>query len=54
MHEAKLTELQSAATTLTDAELKSSVNRAIPIIRMHRDMLSKMNTGGTSGGSSQQ
>jgi uncharacterized protein (DUF305 family) len=54
MHEAKLTELQAAATTLTDPELKLAVTKAIPKIRMHRDMLSRINNGGSTQGSTQQ
>ena len=49
MHEAKLTELQTAAPQLTDPMLKAAVNKAIPKIRMHRDMLLKMDNGTTSG-----
>jgi hypothetical protein len=45
MHEAKLAELQAAQTQLRDTELKALVTRTIPKIRMHRDMLQKMNTG---------
>jgi len=55
MHEAKLAELQAASTSLTDPELKTLVTKAIPKIRMHRDMLSKMNKGGSgTGGTTQQ
>jgi len=54
MHEAKLSELQTAATTLTDPELKTLVTKAIPKIRMHRDTLAKMSKGGTSGAATQQ
>jgi len=56
MHEAKLSELQTASTTLTDPELKLLVTKAIPKIRMHRDMLAKMNKGGTgnTSGTTQQ
>jgi len=53
MHESKLSELQTAATSLTDPELKALVTKAIPKIRMHRDTLAKMNKGG-SGAASQQ
>jgi predicted outer membrane protein len=48
MHEAKLATLQTASTTLTDAALKAVVLKAIPIVRMHRDALSRMNTGGST------
>lgn len=57
MHEAKLAELQAAATALTDPDLKLLVTKAIPKIRMHRDMLSRMNKGGSAsgtGGTTQQ
>jgi predicted outer membrane protein len=50
MHEAKLAELQTAATTLTDPELKLMVTKAIPKIRMHRDMLLRINKEGTTSG----
>jgi len=50
MHEAKLAELQSASTQITDPQIKMAVNKAIPIIRMHRDMLQKMSTGTTGNG----
>jgi predicted outer membrane protein len=50
MHEAKLSELQTAATTLTDPELKLLVTKAIPKIRMHRDTLAKMSKGGSASG----
>lgn len=49
MHEAKLAELQTAAVTLLDPELKLLVTKAIPKIRMHRDMLLRMNKGTNSG-----
>jgi len=45
MHEAKLAELQSASATVTDPALQSSINKAIPKIKMHRDMLSKLSNG---------
>ena len=51
MHDAKLAELESAATSLTDPELKQAVTKAIPKVRMHRDMLSKMSKGGSTSGS---
>jgi uncharacterized protein (DUF305 family) len=43
MHQAKLSELQTASTQLKDAELKTIVRKAIPKVRMHRDALLKMN-----------
>jgi len=48
MHEAKLAELTTAARSITDPELKSLVNSAIPKIRAHRDLLSKLNSGSSS------
>lgn len=52
MHEAKLSELQSAASTVTSTQLKTIINSAIPKIRMHRDALQKLNssTGSSSSG----
>jgi len=52
MHDAKLAELQAASTSLTDPELKLLVTKAIPKIRMHRDMLAKMTKGGSTGNTS--
>jgi predicted outer membrane protein len=46
MHDAKLTELRAASTTVKDPQLKALVNSAIPKIKLHRDMLAKMNNGG--------
>jgi predicted outer membrane protein len=54
MHEAKLAELTAAAGTLNDTELKAAVTRAIPKIRMHRDMLSRLSTNNTSTGTGTQ
>jgi predicted outer membrane protein len=51
MHEQKLAELESASTTLTDPELKTLVTKAIPKIRMHRDMLARINKGNNNTGS---
>jgi predicted outer membrane protein len=52
MHEAQLKELQTASTTLRDADIKTVVLKAIPKVRMHTEMLRRMNTGTTSGTSS--
>jgi hypothetical protein len=49
MHEAKLTELETASRTIRDAELTSIVSKALPKVRAHRDMLSKMNGGSRTG-----
>jgi predicted outer membrane protein len=50
MHEAKVTELETASRTIRDSELTAIVTRALPKVRAHRDMLAKMN-GGTGTGS---
>ena len=50
MHQAKLTELQSAVRTITDPQLKMAVNRAIPKIKLHTQALARMNKGGSTGG----
>lgn len=42
MHETKVNELTSAAGTITNRELKTVVNRALPKIRQHRDRLRGM------------
>jgi len=47
MHEAKLAELTASANTLSDPELRAAVTQAIPKIRMHRDLLSKLSTTNT-------
>jgi predicted outer membrane protein len=49
MHNAKLTELEAASIVITNPELKAAVTTALPKIRMHRDMLSKLNTGNNTG-----
>lgn len=51
MHQAKLTELQTAQGQIKDPELRAAVTRAIPMIKSHRDMLSRMNTGTGNRGS---
>ena len=43
MHEAKVTELETALARITDPILKSVIARALPIIRMHRDLLVRAN-----------
>jgi len=59
MHDAKVAELQSAIRTISDPLLKSAVTSALPKIRMHRDMLARINrstsgsTSGSGGGSQQ-
>lgn len=45
MHQAKLTELQNASANLTDMELKGIVDKAIPKIRQHLEMLTRINSG---------
>ena len=44
MHQAKLAELTTAVNTINDSDLKTAVNRAIPKVQAHVDMLSSMNT----------
>jgi predicted outer membrane protein len=39
MHESKLVELQSFVNTTQDADLKALATKAMPKIKMHRDML---------------
>jgi predicted outer membrane protein len=41
MHQDKLSELQTAATTVKDTQLKAAITKAIPKVKMHIDMLSK-------------
>jgi putative membrane protein len=48
MHEAKIKELENALSQTQDADLKASINKALPKIRAHRDMLSKLSTGAQS------
>ena len=52
MHEAKLAELQKAAISLTDSELKLNATKAIPTIKMHRDMLLRLSKGDASAAES--
>jgi len=42
MHEDKLNELTQASQSLNDTELKTSVMKAIPLIRTHRDALATL------------
>ena len=42
-HEATLADLQNAASNATDADIKNAANKAIPIVKMHRDLLAKLN-----------
>ena len=48
LHQAKVAELQSASSRITDPILKTAVTKALPIIRMHRDMLARANNGNAS------
>jgi len=50
MHQTKVAELQSASSRITDPILKAAVTKALPIIRMHRDMLARANSGNASTG----
>jgi putative membrane protein len=43
MHQQKLNELTTASRTLKNQELKMTVDKAIPVIRRHRDTLSNLN-----------
>jgi predicted outer membrane protein len=51
MHDAKIAELQTAASTIKNFELKSVVTKALPKVMMHRDMLARIDAG--SGGNNQ-
>jgi putative membrane protein len=42
MHEAKITELQNVLNQTQDADIKALAAKALPKIKMHRDMLSKI------------
>jgi putative membrane protein len=44
MHEAKLNELQNVLSQTQDADIKALATKALPKIKMHRDMLSKITT----------
>jgi len=50
MHNDKVAELQTALARITDPILKAAVTRALPKIRMHRDMLARANRGNNSSG----
>lgn len=52
MHQAKVSELQTALARITDPILKAAVTRALPKIKMHRDMLATLN-GGTNNSNGQ-
>ncbi len=43
-HEAKLSELQSVINSTQDADIKTLATKALPKVKMHRDMLAKVNT----------
>lgn len=45
MHEAKIRELENALSQTQDADLKTSINKALPKIKAHRDVLTKLSTG---------
>ncbi len=49
MHDAKISELQNVLSQTQDAEIKALASKALPKIKMHRDMLSKISasTGST-------
>lgn len=49
MHEAKINELQNVLSQAQDADIKALATKALPKIKMHRDMLSKLtsSTGST-------
>lgn len=42
MHEAKIAELESYIALTTDDDIKAAANKALPKIRMHREMLMKI------------
>jgi len=44
MHEAKISELQNVLSQTQDADIKALASKALPKIKMHRDMLSKITT----------
>ncbi len=48
-HDAKINELQNVLTQTDDADIKALINKALPKVKMHRDMLAKItsNTGST-------
>ncbi len=48
-HDAKISELQNVLTQTEDADIKALINKALPKVKMHRDLLSKItsNTGST-------
>jgi len=49
MHDAKISELQNVLSQTQDADIKALASKALPKIKMHRDMLSKItaSTGST-------
>ncbi len=42
MHEAKIAELESALDQTQDADIKALINKGLPKIKMHRDMIAKI------------
>ena len=46
-HNAKLEELRNASQKITNAELKSLVQQAMPKVKSHRDKLQQLNIGST-------
>jgi putative membrane protein len=49
MHDAKINELQNVLTQTEDADIKALINKALPKVKVHRDMLAKITstTGST-------
>lgn len=41
-HEAKIAELERFLTVTQDADIKAAISKALPKVRMHRDMLAKI------------
>jgi hypothetical protein len=51
-HTAKLNELRNASQSITNSQLKSLVQQAIPKVKMHKDKLQQINGGKSGAGKS--
>ncbi len=43
-HESKISELEGVINSTQDADIKNAATKALPKIKLHRDMLAKINT----------
>lgn len=48
MHEEKMRELENALSQTQDADIKTAINKALPTIKIHRDLLAKLSSANTA------